>query len=148
MRIFNEEKTNEIFNPDLSAGRLQNDKLFIKHHAAVDYVPAKTHYEIIKTYDNGGQDLLEVIDVEEQRAEDAYDEYEDIQIYVPYTSDELKNIYRMKRIPLLDAFDKWEKAVLRGREIDDPLIMDWYYKLLDIKQIAFDNIPNRIIYYM
>lgn len=62
--------------------------------------------------------------------------------------EELKKEYRAKRNSLLSAFDKWEKAVLRGREQDDYYIMSWYRDLLDLKNSAFENIPARIKYYM
>lgn len=54
---------------------------------------------------------------------------------------------RNKRRVLLNAFDKWEKAVLRGREVDDPVIMKWYKDILDLVESAFNNIPERIQYY-
>lgn len=55
---------------------------------------------------------------------------------------------RNKRKSLLEAFDKWEKAVLRGREEENDSIMLWYYDLLDLKESAFENVPERIKYYM
>lgn len=57
---------------------------------------------------------------------------------------------RRERIFLLSAFDKWEKAVLRGREADNDAIMEWYRNLLDLKKSAFadENIPERIKYYL
>ena len=57
---------------------------------------------------------------------------------------------RTKRIILLEAFDKWEKAVLRGRELESYTIMQWYQDILDLKESAFDemNIPERIKYYI
>lgn len=55
---------------------------------------------------------------------------------------------RVKREPLLIAFDKWEKAVIRGREEDSAEIMQWYQDLLDLVESAFENVPDRINYYM
>lgn len=55
---------------------------------------------------------------------------------------------RCQRKILLGAFDKWEKAVIRGRENDDTAIMLWYQKLLDLKESAFEDIPKRIEYYL
>ena len=48
----------------------------------------------------------------------------------------------------LEAFDKWEKAVLRGREEDSEDIMFWYRNLLDLKEETFNNVPERIKYYL
>ena len=56
--------------------------------------------------------------------------------------------YRRKREPLLEAFDKWEKAVIRGRETDDTQVMAWYNDLKDLKPSALDNIPDRVQYYL
>lgn len=66
----------------------------------------------------------------------------------PKTDEEIKAELRIKREPLLVAFDKWEKAVLRGRETDDKKIMQWYYSLLELEETAFDNIPERVQYYL
>lgn len=55
---------------------------------------------------------------------------------------------REKREILLEAFDKWEKAVLRGRADEDENIMTWYKNLLDLKQEAFLIIPDAIKYYL
>lgn len=65
-----------------------------------------------------------------------------------YSNEKVLERLRFKRKPLLIAFDKWEKAVIRGREEDSAKIMSWYYDLLDLKENAFTNIPERIKYYM
>ena len=59
------------------------------------------------------------------------------------------DLLRKKRKTLLEAFDKWEKAVLRGREVEDDTIMQWYQDILDLKESAFEkaSIPERIKYY-
>lgn len=55
---------------------------------------------------------------------------------------------RGNRIKLLEAFDKWEKAVLRGRAEDDAEIMNWYRDILDLKAEAFENVPEAVRYYL
>ena len=119
MRIFNKDKTMELENPDLSLGYLKSDKLFIAHHESVEYVPPVGHYETIREYPNGGKDVKFVEEKPCVESQDAYDEYEDIEIYIPYMEEELLEIKRRERTALLWAFDKWEKAVLRGREQDE-----------------------------
>lgn len=57
-------------------------------------------------------------------------------------------ILRTKRAKLLTAFDKWEKAVLRGRETDSAAVIQWYKDLLDLKENAFAYIPIRVAYYL
>lgn len=55
---------------------------------------------------------------------------------------------RQKRKPLLEAFDRWEKAVLRGREADSSSVMNWYTSLLNLEESAFENIPIAVQYYV
>lgn len=69
-------------------------------------------------------------------------------VFPALSEDQKKNILRSKRTPLLLAFDKWEKAVLRGREKDDETIMDWYLDLLDLNESAFNSVPDRVKYYL
>ena len=78
MRVFDENKIQELFVYDTEQGVLKNDKLFIKSHPAVEEVG---HYETHR-YPNGGCSKEWVVDTP---AVEAYDEYEDIQVYVPYT---------------------------------------------------------------
>lgn len=85
MRVFDESKTTELTEYDLSAGYLKPDKLFIAHHEATEAVEGQFHYETIKEYPNGGKDVKKVWDVQPQEAREAWDQYEDIQVYVPYT---------------------------------------------------------------
>lgn len=99
MRIFNEDKTKEIQNPDLELGYTKKDKLFLAHHEAQEEIQQQSHYEVIAEYPNGGKDLEEVIDVEYQPAKEAWDEYEDIFVYIPYTQVQLNEKLNRKYIP-------------------------------------------------
>lgn len=59
------------------------------------------------------------------------------------------NQFRKKRKYLLDeGFDKWEKAMLAGRESNDENIYQWYDDLKELKESALENIPERIRYYL
>lgn len=111
----------------------------------------------LRSYANGEYDFTQ--DGMEEISEELYNELpylkkSDGVISIDYSSkisgEETNrlNILRNERIPLLEAFDKWEKAVLRGRETDSVIIMDWYKNLLDLKDEAFDNIPERVRYYL
>lgn len=177
MKIYNAEKTQELTNPDLSLGKLVADKLFVAHHDAVPAVAGKTSeelakemekqgrevffnakmsfwYYVEKKFDNGGRSVKAIYPVQGIPEKEAWDEYEDIYVYIPYTEEELlenrKNALREERKVLLDAFDKWEKAVLRGREKDDAYIMSWYRDLLNLVESAFldENVPERVRYYL
>jgi hypothetical protein len=76
-----------------------------------------------------------------------YDSFINSRILKP-TLEEQKETFRLQCKILLEAFDKWEKAVLRGRKQDDLSIMNWYYDLLDLKETAFTNVPSEIKYYL
>lgn len=150
MRIFNADKTRELYNyeVDLEKGRLVADKRFLAHHEAIEPKEAVYGDRIEKLPNGSIQNWRDIVLVPAVEGKEAYDEYEDVQVYIPYTAEELKDKLRAKREPLLTAFDKWEKAVLRGREYDDYAIMQWYKELLDLKESAFAVIPSKIQYYM
>lgn len=154
MRIYNQDKTKELTQSeiDLSRGYLTADKLFIKHHEAIETVEEVSHYETVKEYPNGGKDVKKVIDTPGVEAREAYDEYEDIKVFVSYSDEEIeerkKAQLRARRKSLLEAFDKWEKAVLRGREDDSADIMAWYQSLLNLEESAFFDVPERVEYYL
>lgn len=100
MRIFDETKTTELESYDPAKGILRADRLFIAHHEAVEEVKEVGHYETIKEYPNGGKDVKWVVDVEGTSAKDAWDEYEDIQVFIPFTEKELaqKEIGKLKSL--------------------------------------------------
>ena len=87
MEIYN-ERMERIENPDLSLGYLVPGTR-TEHHAAVQGVPEKWHYETVAEYPNGGKDIRMVVDVPGVEARDAWDEEIAIQIYTPYTAEEL-----------------------------------------------------------
>ena len=103
MRVFNQDKTVEITDYDLTKGYLVDDELVteheaeIVHHPAVEAVEEQSHYEVIAEYPNGGKDVQKVIDVEAVEAKEAYDELikeayterEPIHIYIPYTETQI-----------------------------------------------------------
>lgn len=88
-RVFNESKTTELTTYDLTRGYLKADKLFIDHHEAQDYEEEQFHYEPIGEPTYAGGSFIKVVDEPAKEAREAYDEYEDIQVYVPYTAKEL-----------------------------------------------------------
>lgn len=87
MRIL-DENDNELFKYDLTKGRLNNDRLLIKHHERVKAVKEEGHWKTIAEYPNGGKDVEWVIDVPGVEAKDAWDEYEEILRYIPFTEKE------------------------------------------------------------
>ena len=88
MRIF-DNKNFQVDQPDLQKGRLKRDRIFVKHHEAVEEVPEEGHWETVKEYQNGGKDVAWVVDVQGVQAKEAWDEQEDILRYVEYADDDL-----------------------------------------------------------
>ena len=124
-RVFNEDKTQELTEYDLTLGKLVKDKLFVAHHEAVPEVVAQTveekvaayqangqsveqhngiYYLVVAQYPNGGKDIQEVTPTEASPAKDAYDEYADIYVYTPYTEQELAVIAANKAISEAKAY--------------------------------------------
>lgn len=101
MRILDETNA-EITAPDLSLGRLVEEEVFVAHHPAVEAVPERWHYETIREYPGGGRDVRKVIDVPGVQAKDAWDEYETIRRYVPYTEKELSALEEERNKPTLE----------------------------------------------
>ena len=107
MRIFNEEKTQEIQDYNKELYYLKNDKLLIKHHEAVEEIKQVSHLEVVRKNDEtGGVEYKEIIDVPYQPAKEAYDEYEDIQVIISYTEKELNQ----NKINQLDNWFKTDYA--------------------------------------
>lgn len=125
MRVFNEDKTQELTEYDLTLGRLAKDKLFVAHHDAVPEVVAQTveekisaysaegqsveqhngkYFLVVAEYENGGKDLEEIFPTQAVPAKEAYDEYEDIYVYIPYTEAELAAIEYRSEIAKAKAY--------------------------------------------
>lgn len=112
MKIY-DINNNLIENPDLSLGHLENEKIFIAHHAAIEAVEEQWHYEVVAEYPNGGKDVRKVVDVPGIAAQDAWDEYEDVLRYVPYTDEELEKVEQSQNMPTLeDRLSALEEAML------------------------------------
>lgn len=111
MKVYNEDKTEELKSYDLKCGRLRQDKILKKHHAAVPAVEAITvemkiaeitasggkveeingiPYKVITEYENGGKDIEKIEESPAVPAKEAYDEYEDIEVYIPHPEEELE----------------------------------------------------------
>ena len=82
------EQMERIENPDLTLGYLKPSTR-TEHHEAVEGVQEVWHYETVAEYPNGGRDIRKVLDVPGVAAQAAWDEEIPIQIYVPYTQEEL-----------------------------------------------------------
>lgn len=126
MKIYNETKTQELSEAEIDheKGYLKPDKIKTAHHDAVPAVTVEQQIAELKTqgveiekhfdkidnvdkfyrvnavYANGGKDVAEIKEIP---AKEAYDDEEDIQVYVPYTESELKERADEKRYAELKA---------------------------------------------
>lgn len=88
MKIYDEALETELQNPDLTRGKLETAQRVTVHH---DAVPASVRYEVMadtitSDYPDGLRQKITT------PAQAAYDEYEEVQRYVPYTEAELAEI--------------------------------------------------------
>ena len=95
--IYN-ERMERIENPDLTLGCLRPGTRTV-HHEAVEGIEEVWHYETIAEYENGGKDIQKVIDVPGVAAQAAWDEEIPIQIYVPFTQEELDRMEAERNKP-------------------------------------------------
>lgn len=93
MKVYNQEKTQEITDYDLTKGYLASDKILKAHHEAVEAKEAVYSRELIKEYPSGGKEYKTVLITPAVEPKEAWDEYEDIQVYIPYTEEELQAAY-------------------------------------------------------
>lgn len=87
-----------IEHPNLALGYLKTSTR-TEHHDAVEGVTEIWHYETVAEYPNGGRDIRKVVDVQGVEAKPAWDEDIPIQIYVPYTQEELDRMEAERNKP-------------------------------------------------
>lgn len=97
MEIYN-DRMELIEKPDLSLGYLTPGKR-TEHHEAVQGVAEQWHYETVAEYPNGGKDIRRVVDVPGVEAREAWDEEIAIQVYTPYTQEELDRMEAERNKP-------------------------------------------------
>lgn len=119
MKVYNKEKTEVLETYDLTKGFLKTDKILKVHHEAVPAAPAVTvaskieailtnggkvievdgiHYEVVKEFPNGGRTLEQIEETPGVPKQEAYDQYEDIRVYIPYTEQEIKAQEKIKKV--------------------------------------------------
>ena len=160
MKIYNQEKTQILENPDLSAGTLQKDKILVQAHAAVAAKSAEEYaaelqaqgatvetingklYEIVQVFPNGGKSVREI---KATPAQEAWSEYEDIQVYIPYTAEELQaqTLSKIRGRRATECFPIVNRGVLWYEKLTDAQrqeLSEWYEAWLDAPQTGF--VPN------
>ena len=99
-----------------------------------------------RMYDENGNEILPTDEDGNQRA---YNDYVEIALR---PKELVTARYREIRADLLRAFDKYKTNVQYGIEQESQEakeeIMQWYKDLLDLQGVAFENIPERVKYYL
>lgn len=105
MKIYDATLEHELQNPDMTLGKLETAKRVTVHHEAV---PASVRYEVMTrtVTDDFPDGLRQEITTP---AQDAWNEYEEVQRYVPYTDAELADIAEKAQVEK-DAADAAAKA--------------------------------------
>lgn len=112
MEIY-DERMEPVENPDLNLGWLEDSVRRVMHQA-VPAVREVWHYETVAEYPNGGRDVARVIDVPGVPAREAWEESIPIQIYHPYTQEELEEIEAAKSRPTREErLQRMEEAMSR-----------------------------------
>ena len=154
MKIYNQEKTQILENPDLSAGTLQKDKILVASHPAVAAKSAEEYaaelqaqgatvetingklYEIVQVFPNGGKTVREI---KGTPAQEAWNEYEDIQVYIPYTAEELQaqTLSKIRGRRAAECFPIVNRGVLWYKKLTEAQRQElsaWYEAWLDAPQ--------------
>lgn len=90
MKIYNQDKTEILNDIDLELGYLADDKRLVRH---VDAVEGHTEYIEHTYYDENGKVFGVSKSIDEEKStssQPAYDEYEDIKVFVPFSEEQLK----------------------------------------------------------
>lgn len=121
---------NEIYNknmerierPNMMLGYLKSSTR-TEHHEAVEGVQEVWHYETVAEYPNGGKDIRKVVDVPGVAAQAAWDEEISIQIYVPYTQEELDRMEAERNKPAMeDRLIALEEENIQLKEVLNAII--------------------------
>ena len=166
MKIYNEEKTQELIDVDKEMGYLRPDRLIKEHHEAIPEYVIKTVNEQIEeliaqgeevtTGDdgNGGTayyhtvaffpktgnmsaDGREVDPIEPivEPAKEAWDEYEDILVYHPYTDEEYIEYLRLERervcFPVINRGAAWYARLTPEQNAE---LQEWYDAWLNVTE--------------
>lgn len=89
----------EVLEPNYELGKLIEEKILVAHHEAISPIQEEGHWEIVAEYPNGGRDVEWVIDVKGVEGKEAWDEWEEIYRYIPFTEEELAAIRELEKRP-------------------------------------------------
>lgn len=116
MKVYDEKLMVELKEYDLTKGYLEDAQIVSKHHEAT---PRKFHYETMEHDSISGLRH----EVEDAPAQPAWDEYEAVKRYVPYTDEELAAIAEKEKQEKLAAeeLERQQKEEEARRELLDKI---------------------------
>lgn len=116
MKVYDDKLMMELKDYDLTKGHLEDAQIVSKHHEAT---PRKFHLEVMQ------HDSIEGLrhEVEDAPAQPAWDEYEIVKRYVPYTEEELAAIAEKERQEKLAAeeLERQQKEEETRKELLDKI---------------------------
>ena len=116
MKVYDEKLMVELKEYDLTKGYLEDAQIVSKHHEAT---PRKFHYEVMKHDSISGLRH----EVEDAPAQPAWDEYEAVKRYVPYTEEELAAIAEKEKQEKLatEELERQQKEEEARKELLDKI---------------------------
>lgn len=116
MKVYDDKLMMELKDYDLTKGHLEDAQIVSKHHAAT---PRKFHYETMEHDSISGLRH----EVEDAPAQPAWDEYEAVKRYVPYTEEELAAIAEKEKQEKLatEEFERQQKEEEARKELLDKI---------------------------
>lgn len=133
MKVYDEKLMVELKEYDLTKGYLEDAQIVSKHHEAT---PRKFHLEVMQHDSISGLRH----EVEDAPAQPAWDEYETVKRYVPYTDEELAAIAERKKQEEEDA-KAAEEELKRAQEEHDRQI-----KEEEARRELLDKIDAQVTY--
>lgn len=116
MKVYDDKLMVELKEYDLTKGHLEDAQIVSKHHEAT---PRKFHLEVMQ------HDSIEGLrhEVEDAPAQPAWDEYEAVKRYVPYTEEELAAIAEKEKQEKLAAeeLERQQKEEEARKELLDKI---------------------------
>ena len=114
MRILDHLGNEKILDDlDLNVGFLKEERVLIAKHKTIEARDEEGHYEIVKEYPNGGVDVKWIVDIPAIEAKEAYDEYETILRYTPFTE---KDLYQRKILELKQKLLETDYCIIKIME--------------------------------
>ena len=135
MKVYNQDKTQILTEYDLDKGHLENDIILKEILPAQEEIKEQGHYETIREYSNGGKDVKWVVDVAGEQARPETPVYENIQVYIPYTEEEIIQQLRDKRqeecFAIINRGQLWYNN-LTTTQLEE--LNTWYNAWLDVTE--------------